>query len=718
MAKSNPRNGIKNSQRIRLFSLALIVATAVAYLPAWNGKPIWDDNAHITQPELRSWHGLVEVWTQVGATQQYYPLVHSVFWIEQKLWGDSVLGYHLINIFLHGFAAIVLLQILLRVKVPGAWLAAGLFALHPVQVESVAWISEIKNTLSGLFFFCSILAYLNFDQNRSRVAYFGSLALFLFGLMCKTAIAPLPAIILAVLWWRRGRLRLRNDVVPSLPFFGLGIGAGLFTAWVERNFVGAHGTAFQLSILQRCLIAARDFWFYLFKLLWPVKLTFIYPRWQISGAIWWQYLFPLTLILLLALIWRLRKKNRGPLAAVLVFLGLLFPALGFINVYPFIYSFVADHFQYLACVGPLTLFAAGMTMALDSIAPGKVLLRPTISFLLLLTLGALSWRQCRDYRDIETLWRTTIARNPDCWMAYSNLGSFLSAHGDANEAIADFRKALEIWPNQSKDHNNLGKALVQKGRIAEAMDHFQTALRISPDDPDTESNIGAASLQQGDADEAISHLRRAVEKWPRHAQGHINLGNALLQNREIDAAIAEYEKTLALPFDHAESHYSIGTALRQKGDVEEAIVHYRKALELRPDYANAHNNLANALRQQGRTEEAVHEYEAALKSEPDSILAGNNLAWILATSPNASVRDGAKAVQLAQRANRLSGGSDPIILHTLAAAYAENRQFSEAVNAAQRALELADANGVASLAESLRSKLALYQAETPYRDSK
>ncbi len=718
MAKSNPRNGIKNSQRIRLFSLALIVATAVAYLPAWNGKPIWDDNAHITQPELRSWHGLVEVWTQVGATQQYYPLVHSVFWIEQKLWGDSMLGYHLINIFLHGFAAIVLLQILLRLKVPGAWLAAGLFALHPVQVESVAWISEIKNTLSGLFFFCSILAYLNFDQNRSRVAYFGSLALFLFGLMCKTAIAPLPAIILAVLWWRRGQLRLRDDVVPSLPFFGLGIGAGLFTAWVERNFVGAHGTAFQLSILQRCLIAARDFWFYLFKLLWPVKLTFIYPRWQISGAIWWQYLFPLTLILLLALIWRLRKKNRGPLAAVLVFLGLLFPALGFINVYPFIYSFVADHFQYLACVGPLTLFAAGMTMALDSIAPGKVLLRPTISFFLLLTLGALSWRQCRDYRDIETLWRTTIARNPDCWMAYSNLGSFLSAHGDANEAIADFRKALEIWPNQSKDHNNLGKALVQKGRIAEAMDHFQTALRISPDDPDTESNIGAASLQQGDADEAISHLRRAVEKWPRHAQGHINLGNALLQNREIDAAIAEYEKTLALPFDHAESHYSIGTALRQKGDVEEAIVHYRKALELRPDYANAHNNLANALRQQGRTEEAVHEYEAALKSEPDSILAGNNLAWILATSPNASVRDGAKAVQLAQRANRLSGGSDPIILHTLAAAYAENRQFSEAVNAAQRALELADANGVASLAESLRSKLALYQAETPYRDSK
>src|SRR6266849_6124741 len=196
MAKSNPRNGVKNSQRIRLFSLALIVATAVAYFPAWSGKPIWDDNAHITQPELRSGHGLVEIWTRLGATQQYYPLVHSIFWIEQKLWGDSVVGYHLVNILFHALGAVVLLQILLRLKVPGAWLAAGLFALHPVQVESVAWISELKNTLSGLFFFCSILTYLKFDESRDRFPYTASFVLFLFGLMCKTVIAPLPAIIL------------------------------------------------------------------------------------------------------------------------------------------------------------------------------------------------------------------------------------------------------------------------------------------------------------------------------------------------------------------------------------------------------------------------------------------------------------------------------------------------------------------------------------------
>ena len=700
-----------------LFGLFLIAVTAIAYLPAWQGKPIWDDNAHITQPEMNSARGLLEIWTQVGATQQYYPLVHSVFWIEQKLWGDSVLGYHLINILLHAASAIVLLQILQRLKIAGAWLAAGLFALHPVQVESVAWISELKNTLSGLFFFCSILTYLNFDETRSRRSYLWSLVFFLFGLLCKTVIAPLPAIILVILWWKRGSLRARDDVGPLLPFFGLGIGAGIFTAWVERNFVGAQGNAFQLSIFQRCLIAARDFWFYLFKLVWPTKLTFIYPRWQINAGSRWQYLFVFALVALLALAWLFRKKLRGPLAAALIFLGLLFPALGFINVYPFLYSFVADHFQYLACAAPLTLFAAGLAMTLDSFAPGKAFLRPAIYSALFLMLGVLSWRQCRDYRDIETLWRTTIARNPDCWMAYSNLGSFLSTRGNVNEAVTDFRKALELWPDQSKDHNNLGKALVQKGRMAEAMDQFQTALRISPNDPDAESNIGAALLQQGDSEEAISHLRRAIEKYPRHAQARINLGNALLQTGQTEGAIAEYKRTLDLRFDHAESHYSIASAFRQKGDIEAAIIHYRKALELRPDYANAHNNLGNALRQQGKIQEAMTEYEAGLRSDPDSALTANNLAWLLATSSDASFRNGAKAVQLAEQATRLSGGDDPIILHTLAAAYAENRQFPQAVEVAQRALEIAEANGITSLAESLRHKLALYQAGSPYHET-
>jgi tetratricopeptide (TPR) repeat protein len=717
MASIGRAGARKNSRQIWWFALILIAATAIAYLPAWNGKPIWDDRAHITQPELRSTHGLVEIWTHLGATQQYYPLVHTVFWIEQKLWGDSVVGYHLVNILLHGLSAIVLLRILLRLNIPGAWLAAGLFALHPVQVESVAWISELKNTLSGLFFFLSIFSYLNFDETRSRRSYFASLGFFVCGLMCKTVIAPLPAIILVILWWKRGALRKREDIVPVLPLFVVGIAAGLFTAWVERHFVGAQGSAFQLSILQRCLIAARDFWFYLFKLFWPAKLTFIYPRWEISAAAVWPYLFMIALIAVLAFAWATRTRSRGPLATALIFLGLLFPALGFVNVYPFLYSFVADHFQYLACVAPLTLFASAVAIAIDRWAPNKTFLRAPIYSALLLVAGLLSWAQSRDYKNIETLWRATITRNPDCWMAYSNLGSFLLERGEVNEAVADFRKALEIRPEQSKDHNNLGKALIQKGRIAEAKEHFETALRISPNDPDAQSNIGAALLQEGNADKAIEQLRQAVEKFPEHAQAHINLGNGLLQAGQTDAAIAEFEKTFELQFDHAESHYSLATAFRQKGDIEGAIVHYRKAIELRTDFANAHNNLGNAFRQQRRFTEAAREYQAALKSDAQSVLAANNFAWLLATCPDASVRNGARAVELAEQAAHSSGGNNPIILHTLAAAYAEDGQFDKAVAAAKEALETAEANGISGLTESLRNKLLLYQAGSPYHES-
>jgi tetratricopeptide (TPR) repeat protein len=708
----------KTARATWLFALALILIALLLYRPAWHGQPVWDDDAHITHPVLRSWHGLVQIWTQIGATQQYYPLVHTAFWIEQKLWDDSFLGYHLVNILLHGATAVVLLQILLRLKIPGAWLGAALFALHPVQVESVAWISELKNTLSGAFFFCSILVYLEFDERRTTLSYVGSLFLFILGLLCKTAIAPLPGAIAVILWWKRGQIRFRHDLLPLIPFFLLGLLAGSFTVLFERIFVGAAGSEFQLSILQRCLIAGRDFWFYLFKLAWPAKLTFIYPRWSVSGAVWWQYLFPIGVLLILAYAWHLRTRNRGPLTAALIFLGLLLPALGFIDVFPLLYSFVADHFQYLACVAPLTLFAAGLTVGVERFAPAaKNFFGPAVSVCLLSILGLLSWRQAHDYRDIETLWRTTIARNPSCWMAYSNLGSFLSGMGVTDEAIQNFRRALELRPEQSKDHNNLGKALLQQGRFTEAMEEFQAALSISPNDPVTENNIGAAYLQKGDVDSALDHLRKAVKDGPRNGDAYINFGNALLKKRDFDNAIAAYSATLELPYDHAETHYSIANALRQKGENDDAILHYQLAIQLRPDYVDAHNNLANALRQQGRIEEAIQEYEAALKYRPQFQLAQNNLAWILATAADSRLRNGSKAVELAEKAVLATNGSDPILLHTLAAAYAENGEFEKAVAAARDSLAIADANGLTSLAESLRNKIALYQSGSAYHES-
>ena len=696
--------------------LLLLALTALAYSPAWNGSTIWDDNRHLTRPELRTLHGLEQIWINPSATQQYYPIVHTVFWIEHKIWGDAVLPYHFVNILLHSLSALILLKILQRLNVPGAVLGAALFALHPVQVESVAWISELKNTLSGAFCLASALIYLRFDETRKRSSYFIALAFFFFGLLSKTAIAPLPAVLVVVLWWKRGRVDSKRDLAPLLPFVGLGAGAGLLTAWLEQHYVGAQGTAFGFSFIERCLIASRDFWFYLFKLFWPAKLTFIYPRWEISSAVWWQYLFLFALVLLLGVLWQLRKKFRGPFVAALVFLGLLFPALGFINVYPFIYSFVADHFQYLACIGPLALIGAGITIAVDSFTPRPATFRPLIYTILLLTLAILTWRQSRQYANIETLWRTTIARNPNCWMAESNLGLMLSEQGAVDEGIAHFEKVLQLRPTDSGGYANLANALLRKGLIDEAMAQFQTAILISPNDANAQTNLGGALLERGRIDEAIEYFTKALELRPDHANAHNNLGKALLQKGDIDGAIREYQKTLDLQFDHSDSHYNIGQALRRKGQIDDAIAEYRKALELRPDHANAHNNLANALRQKGLVKEAVQHYEAALKSEPGSILVQNNLAWLLATSADPTVRNGARAVELAERAARLTRGNDPVILHTLAAAYAEKGQFSQAIAAAQQALKIADEQGLVPLAESLRNKIVLYQAGSPYHE--
>src|SRR5262245_54087334 len=285
---------------------ALLVATLMVYQPAWNGGLLWDDNAHVTRADLRSVAGLGRIWFDLGATQQYYPVAHSTFWVLHTIWGDQTLGYHLLNIVLHASSAFLLALILERLAVPGSVLAAFIFALHPVQVESVAWITELKNTLSGVLYLASALAYLHFDSSRRARPYVLSFGLFLLALFSKSVTATLPAALLVVFWWKRGRLEWNRDVVPLLPFFACGIAAGLTTAWVERTFIGAEGGEFQFTLIERCLIAGRAFWFYLTKLAWPADLIFIYPRWQISQRIWWQYLFALGAVALLAAAWTMR----------------------------------------------------------------------------------------------------------------------------------------------------------------------------------------------------------------------------------------------------------------------------------------------------------------------------------------------------------------------------------------------------------------------------
>jgi len=652
-----------------LFAAALVAAVFLAYQPAWHGGFLWDDDAHVTKPELRSVQGLYAIWLVPGATQQYYPLLHSAFWFEYKLWGDWTLPYHLVNLALHATAAILVALILRRLAVPGAYLAAAVFALHPVAVESVAWITEMKNTLSAVFYLGAALVYLRFDQERTRSLYNRALALFVLALLSKPVTATLPAALLVVFWWQRGRLSWRRDVRPLIPFFVLGVASGLFAAWVERKLIGAQGGTFDLTLLERCLLAARIVWFYLGKLVWPAELLFFYPRWEIDRTAAWQYVYPAAAVLLVIGLFWLRRRWRGPLAAILFFVGPLFPVPGFFNVYLFRYTFVADHFQYLASLGIIVPFSAAVAMGLKrlNVTPTRSASEgggsaPRLRFGLvcawcayglclglLAVLAGLTFRQCRMYDNTDTLYRTAIARNPACWMAYNNLAMYLNGRKRFDEADQLCRESLRLLSENPQAHNNLGVSLAGRGRFAEAIPHFREALRIGP--------------------------------------------------------------KAAMPY------CNLAWALGAQGCLDEAIVRFQEALSIDPNYAYALRGLDMARAEQGQMLNALARQRELVGSNPKDVALLSRMAWLLATDPNASVRNGAEAVDLARQAVELSPGDDAEKLDILAAAYAEAGRFPEAVATAGKALEIAARQRRQTLADQLRARLALYQVGKPFHQT-
>ncbi len=641
------------------FVVALLVAVILAYHPAWQGGFIWDDDTHITAPGLRSWHGLYRIWFDVRATQQYYPLTETGFWVQYKLWGNAVLGYHLVNILLHALASVMVALVLRQLAIPGALLAAAIFALHPINVETVAWITEQKNTLSAVFYLGAAMAYFRFDQNRGASWYLAALVLFVLSLASKIVAVTLPAALLVIFWWQRGRLSWRRDVLPLLPFFAIGVVAGVFVSWVERKLTGAEGPDFELSILQRCLLPGRVIWFYLGKLCWPADLHFIYPRWEINPGVWWQYVFPLALLMLVGVLWWLSWRWRGPLAGLLFFAGTLFPVLGFLNVLWFRFSYVADHFPYLANLGIIALVAAGATLLSARGGQWRRLAGYAFSLGLLTVLAALTWRQSQMYTDLETLCRTTIERAPACWVAHKNLGVILAGRGQVDEAIAQYQKAVEIKADYVEALNNLGLALAQCGRLdeaiaeyqkalkiephsAEALDNlgivlagrgqvdqavaqYQKALEIKPNFAEAHNSLGAALTGQGRVAEAIAHLRKALEIKPDYAEAHNNLGAALAKSEHVNEAMAEYQKALEIDLNFAQAHSNLGFLLARRGRFDEAVAHCNKALEINPDYAEAHNHLGIALAGSGGYDEAIAHFQTALKIKPDYPEARNNL---------------------------------------------------------------------------------------------
>ena len=691
---------------IWLLALLLVAGTLLAYRPVWHGGWLWDDDIHITQNRLL-WepHGLNRIWFSLDAPQ-YYPLVFTSFRLEYALWALHPDGYRWVNILLHAASALLVWRVLRRLSVPGAWLAAAVFALHPVNVESVAWISQRKNTLAMVFYLLSLLCYLRFDDwtaqpgstRNPRPAtrpfpsslfhppssfYLLSLTTFVLALLSKIVVAPLPLVLLGLAWWRRGRVTGR-DVGRSAPFFGAATILGLVTVWFEHHRNEFPSVMVEESFWSRLAGAGQAVWFYLYKAALPFNLDFIYPQWHINPSSALSYVPGIaaggnTSALVALSAWLgparslLPRLLRGDAAAGLGVPERRFPVL----------ANVADHWQYFAIIAPIAL-ATGALCSRSSVAasPLRLWAGRLVAVLILAALFSLTWRQSARYVDAKTLWSFAVAENPSAWVAHMNLGAALDQQGQADEAIHQLQEAVRLKPDSTDVHNNLGVALARQGQMDEAIKNTTEALRLKPDRAQAHYNLGVALDQQGQTDEAIRHFaqalrfqpgnadacnscglalvkkgqigeairqfQEAVHVKPEYAEAHYNLGKALDDTGQIEGAITQFQETIRLKPDYAEAHYNLGNALARKGQTEQAIRQFQETIRLKPDYAEAHYNLGNTFNQRGQMDEAIRQYQETIRLRPDYAEAHNNLGAVFFQQGRA-----AEAISQFQQALRL-----------------------------------------------------------------
>lgn len=561
----------------------LVCAVLLAHLPALHGGFIWDDREYVVlNPHLRSTAGLGAIWSEPRSQVQFYPMVQSVLWLEYRLWGDRPLGYHLVNLLLHAANAVLLWLFLARLGLPGAWFAAAVFGLHPLQAETVAWVAELKNTLSGLLALAAALAYLSFQEDpagppapakprgrRARRAsrYALALGLFVLALLSKTAVATLPAVLLVVRWWRTGDLRAR-DWLQASPFLLAGAAGGAATWWLETFHVGAQGSDFSLSLAERLLSAGRALWFYPAKLLWPAELMFIYPRWTIDPSSLRQWLFPLGAAAAPLAFGLLRRRlGRGPLAAILVYLLAIAPASGLLNFYFMKYSFVGDHFQYLACVGVLVLVAAPAARGLERAgAVHGPLAGRLLPAAVLVLLAAMTWRQTQVFRDEETLWRTAADRNPAARIALNNLAVVLRGQGRSQEALEVYRRAVSRWPRDADFRNDLALLLAAAGDPAGAAEQLRAAVRLAPERAEHRYNLGNVLAALGDLPGAREAYLAALERSPDSSALRNNFGALLMRLGRTAEAREQFARAVAIDPANVEAARNLARVRMLIGD--------------------------------------------------------------------------------------------------------------------------------------------------------
>lgn len=608
--------------------LGLVVVTAVAYAPAFRADWVWDDDSYVTaNAALRSADGLRRIWVEPGAVAQYYPLTFTTLWLQYQLHGPDPAPYHVANVALHAASAVALGFVLRALALPAPWAVAALFAVHPLHVESVAWVTERKNVLSGLLYLLALLTLLRWHRESGDEAtptrwYALAFALFVAALLSKTVTSTLPVVFVVVVWWRTGRVPWRV-LAAMVPFVLAGLGLGSVTAWLERTHVGAVGPYWHQTPLERLLIAGRVPWFYAAKLLVPWPLAFVYPRWTLDVHSLGQWLFPIaTAAVVIGLLATISRLGRGPTAAVLAYGVTLAPALGLVNVYPMRYSFVADHFAYLASI-PLLVLVVGLAARLPA-AGGRAGVVGVAVALVMLT-----WSRCRAFRDEATLWQDTLAKNPQATIAYLNLGYRLYQGGRPGEALALFDRGLAVEPDAADLLNDRALALGALGRTTEAIATYERAARVDPMQAEVRSNLGNLLAAAGRYDEALAAYREAVRIRPSYAEAHNNLANVLALRGETTDALDHYARALAIDPGYVEAHRNMAEVLMGAGRVADACAHFEAALRGRPRMLEAAMGRVRCLAASGHVAEAIASATDALRWAPDSGALRFELARVL-----------------------------------------------------------------------------------------
>jgi len=614
---------LKQQLRSSLGVLALILITAIVYIPAIRSGFIWDDNILVTSnPLIRNPKLFSSIWFS-GSAIDYTPLTLTAFWLEWRLWAGHPMGYHIVNIALYAASTTILWQVLRRLAIPGAWLAALLFAIHPVNAASVAWIAEEKNALSLLFYLLAIYWFLGYKESGAWRSYVPSLLAAICAMLSKGSTVVIPAVLVLCIWWKEKAIGWA-DLRRTAPFFAIAALMSLTTIHFQSRYIP---TEVREAFPARLIRAGDAVWFYLWKDMWPFDLCATYPKWPLRPELPGSYLPLLMIPICFGVLWRGRNWwGRGPFFAWTYFMIGLLPVLGVVEMGYMEQAYVADWWQELAIIGVLALAAAGAARAWSA---GRPIVKPLLAACGLAVIAALglgTWHEASGYESMEIHCRRTLARNPDAWGARTNLGTALDAEGRTGEALIEYQKALRLRPRDRDVLYDLGNAYQAQGDMEQAERYYEKTLEITSKFAPARINLGNIMSAEGRAGEAIEQYQEALRDDPEDAEACSNLGTMLKAQGRLDEALVQYRNAARFEPDSAEIRNNLGSTLAARDDLEGAVAQYREALRLNPGYAEAYNNLGNALRKQGKLKEAVLELQHALQLKPSSALIRANLA--------------------------------------------------------------------------------------------